>query len=146
MALTLKVPTTKTFYFKADDNGTPTAYLRRMKDDETPDCTVVFRQATASEVETRTAALSRRILKRDDDQMVIVNETNLDLVARVEVFLTLGSCDILFPDGNELDFDSRKVKSRRQFDAWWDLMPSQWARELHRCCLETNPDWDGSKS
>lgn len=145
MALTLKIPTTKTFFFTTEE-GDPFPLLRRAEDGEQPDCTLLFRQATANDVEIRTAALSRRTLKRDEDQIVIVNDTNLDFVARVEVYLTLAQADIEFPDGTALDFDTKRTKSRKQFDAWWDLMPSQWARELHRCCLETNPDWGDSKS
>jgi hypothetical protein len=145
MAITLKVPTTQTFCFKLEEDHTACGRLARVDASEPHDGFLTFRQATAGDAEQRTAALSRRLYRPDGDKMMVVDETNLDYIARLEVRLTLKETDFSFPDGEALEFEKNRVKSAAMFDRWWDILPPSWAREVHRACLEANPDWS-SKS
>ena len=146
MAYNLKIPTTKSFYFKVEETD-ELVKLAEVKIDDTPDVTVTFRQSTATDAEQRNQALSRREYRGDSaGKLLMVDETNLDTVNRLEIFLTMTDIDINFPDGTPLDFETvngkRKIKSRQQFDSFWSNMYPHWADVISKCCLRANPNWD----
>lgn len=142
MAITLKASTIRTFYFNQIDDGTLFGKLQEVPLSDPHEGYISFRQATTSDVERRTLAISKRMYRPEGESLTIVDETNSDYIARLEVMLTLSGTDILFPDGGELDFVNNRIKSENQFNKWWDQMPPRWAREVHRCCLEVNLDWN----
>ena len=143
MAIQLKVPTTKTFYFKIEpDETNPNGKIAEVSVDEPHDLYVTFAQATTRDVEQRPGAYSKRAFSSEGERWLMYDETNVDFIARLEVRLTLRGCDIQLPNDDYLEFDKNGVKSPQQFDSLWDILPPQWAREFHRCCLETNPNWN----
>lgn len=146
MAYNLQIPTSKTFYFRVEQDD-ELVNLVEVKKDEHTDVYVSFRQASATDAEQRTQSLSRREYRGDGTgRMMMVDETNTDTVNRLEIFLTLTDTDINFPDGTQLDFETvggrRRLKSRQQFDEYWTHMYPHWAAVISQCCLRCNPNWD----
>lgn len=147
MAIKLTIPTTKSFYYAFTDKGFVWPVMERIKTaEEDHQVTISFRQATALDIEQRTASMSRRMLRQDQDGMMVVNDTNFDYVSRVEVMLTLAYTDIEFDDGRKLSFNKNRISDKSAFNEWWDNMPGQWAIQIHNACMETNPEWGEVKS
>ena len=146
MAYNLRTPTSKTFYFRIDE-ATDYVRLIEVQKDEDHDVFISFRQATATDVEQRTQALSRREYRGNGaGGLILVDETNLDTVTRLEIFLTLTDTDINFPDGKPLEFKTvaghQAVASRQKFDEYWTNMYPHWAVVFSQCCQKVNANWD----
>ncbi len=146
MAYNLRIPTSKTFYFRIDES---TDYVRlvEVEKGETPDVHISFRQASATDAEQRTQALSRREYRGNGSGgLILVDETNLDTVNRLEIYLTLTDTDINFPDGTALEFKNvaghQQVASRQKFDEYWSAMYPHWAVVFSECCQKVNANWD----
>ena len=154
MPIRVEFPLVKTFGLVTYQDEGYTS-LRRARDGENPDGYVTFRQAAISEAETRTGIVSKRKYSQDEDSMfTITDDTNLDLLARMEVSLTLAGTDLEVPDGKDEagnliymkpEFYEpqgfAKIKNANQFNRWWSILPVQWGRTIHECCLEVNPNW-----
>ena len=146
MPYNLRVPTSKTFYFQVVE-GEELVELNEVAKDKEFDLFFTFRQASASDDEQRTQALSRREWRPDSDgKMSLFDETNRQIVNRTEIYLTLTDTDCNFPDGKKLEFEVKggvtRVKNRAQFEDYWKAMYSHWAEVISNCCLRVNPNWD----
>lgn len=140
--LKLKVPTEKRFFFTQTETGDQLID----SNEEGAEGHASFRQATTGEAEIRTGMTQNRKWKQEDGSITLYDDFNADSLARTEVRLTLTGTDIEFPDGSSLQFKDGKVADEKQFNRWWNLLPTRWARTLHSKCLELNPLWDLSKS
>ena len=99
---------------------------------------VTFRQANMGDDMARAALFSERRTSREGNKVIELYNMDWLQLAATEVRLTLVDCDItknkkkiLKAGMNEADF----------MRAWKEL-PGDWADEIHRRCLEVNPDWD----
>lgn len=108
---------------------------------------ITVRQATTGENEKRDAFLSsfeRSYEKADGDKvgyMRVRQSINYAQLRRLEVKLTLSSCNILNEDGSPLfQFVNGRVVDAT-FDAAWDSLPPEAAEEIYEKVLEMNPTW-----
>ena len=99
---------------------------------------VTFRQATMGDDMARAALFSERRTSREGGKVIELYNMDWLHLAATEVRLTLVDCDLtqgkkkLFKEGmNEAEF----MKA-------WKTLPGTWADQIHRKCLEVNPDWD----
>jgi hypothetical protein len=146
MPLKLSLPTEKDFVLERSDlaygnDGEPTR--------------VSIRQATQSQNEKRSHIYSEvtNVINRDPEDLIpelqLRQHWSLEELKRVEVFLTLTSCNILDPNGSPL-FRFKMVNDKstldmnnQEFAIAWGKLPGDIALEIHEKVLEVNPLWDG---
>lgn len=146
----LQIPTSRTFLLTLSADGDLVrADPSLVAGDNT--VSISFRQGTTQEDAERTNWMNRRKYMYDDKvrQMVEVAELNPDDLERLEARLSMTDCDLKLPDGSPISFKEelgvRRVANLVQFDAWWGLLPTQWAGAIYECCLEVNPDWGNKR-
>lgn len=72
----------------------------------------------------------------------IEQSVTMDDVRRMEVFLTLASCNIKKQDGSPLfTFKNGKLVDRDAFEKSWALLPPQCSEEIHEFVLSHNKLW-----
>lgn len=154
MALTIPKAVEASFHFHITSEE-HLAEIRRIDSEEAAGMetdtvfTVKFRQGTIGDDNLRTTYINTRRLKQEDGQYVTVSDINQNSLGKMEMRLTLCETDLALQDESKLDFmqsgSIRRVKSDSQFDRWYNSLPSQWANEIYKACLEVNPSWDPSK-
>jgi hypothetical protein len=108
---------------------------------------VTIRQATQGEHERRAALFSQviREMARDssqEDVVRLIQRFSFEELKRIEVQLTMKSCNILGADGKLLfKFNADGRISEDKFRDAWDVLPPSVATEIHDCVLELNVDW-----
>lgn len=142
MALKLTAPIEESFVLERSD--------KKFKNEEEP-TRIGVRQATQGQQEQRARVFAEisRVIENEDifgtAAMSIRQSWSMEELKRVEVFLTLSSCNIEGPDGKPLfRFNNGKLSmDEGQFrDAWYMLPPSV-ADEIHEKVLEVNLMWSG---
>lgn len=117
--------------------------------------TVTIRQASQAEHEQRQDQFSRLERKFSDvapDEVTVVQNIPMEVLKRLETYLTLVECNITDEDGKEL-FPSKKDRdgnptlamSKSQFDKAWGQLPPDVAEEIHEKVLEVNIVWSGRR-
>lgn len=108
---------------------------------------ITIRQATQGDHERRAALFSQIIREmasntQDGEVVRLIQRFSFEELKRIEVYLTLTSCNIIGVDGKLLfDFDSNGRISESKFKSAWDVLPPYVATEMHDCCLDVNVDW-----
>lgn len=140
MPIRLEVPVEKEFTLDESDRiyGTPEGEPTR----------IVIRQGTQRDHERRAALFSqiiREVAKNsqgDGDTVRWIQRFSFEELKRIEVSLTLKSCNIIGPDGKDLfKFNANGRISEDNFRQAWDALPPAVATEMHDCVLEVNVDW-----
>lgn len=107
---------------------------------------ISVKQAAQGEYERRQHMFSEWVNSYDPQtgQNQVVQRLNVELLKRLEVFLTLTSCNIESETGKPLfRFKNNKVSmSELEFDKAWAKLPLVIATEIHEKVLEVNPTWD----
>lgn len=106
---------------------------------------ISIRQATQGGHEKR-AALFANIVREwsnNADGFRLVQRFSFEELKRIEVQLTLASCNIEDNDGKSLfKFDSNgRIIDEAAFKRAWDSLPTAVAAEIHEKVLEVNVDW-----
>jgi len=96
-----------------------------------------FRQANMGDDMTRASLFSERRTAREGGKIIEVYNLDFFLLAATEVRLTLIDCDIT--DNKKKVF--RPNMGEDEFMKAWKKLPGAWADELHKRCIEVNPDW-----
>lgn len=108
---------------------------------------VTVRQASQGEHERRAALFSQviREMARDssqEDVVRLIQRFSFEELKRIEVQLTLKSCNIVGPDGKLLfKFNAEGRIGEHAFKEAWDTLPPSVATEIHDCVLDLNVDW-----
>lgn len=144
MPIQLSVPIVKTFHLERCDlrygnEGDPT--------------TVTIRQATQAEHGRRMdlfATLERKWNQIDPDEIHLVQTVSSEEIKRLEVWLTMGECNILDETGNPM-FPSKTGKNglpvlamnQHQFNETWGRLYPDICEEIQDKVREVNPLWGG---
>ncbi len=108
---------------------------------------ISVRQATQGEHERRAALFSQviREMARDsshEDVVRLIQRFSFEELKRIEVQLTLKSCNILGQDGKLLfKFNDNGRIDEHKFKDAWDSLPPSVATEIHEYVLDLNVDW-----
>jgi len=96
----------------------------------------------------RRAALFSQIIREvardtaDGDTVRWIQRFSFEELKRIEVMLTLKSCNISGANDKLLfNFSSDGKISEEKFRQAWDVLPPAVATEIHDCVLEVNVDW-----
>lgn len=139
MPLRLSAPIQKDFLLERTDELFPP------EEGEDP-TQVSIRQAAQGEYERRQHMFSEWVRSYDpiSGQDQVVQRLNVEMLKRLEVFLTLAACNISGENGKPLfRFNRGKISmSELEFDRAWAKLPLVTATEIHEKVLEVNPDWD----
>jgi len=139
MPIKLDVPIEKDFILEKSDKlydvakGEPTR--------------ITVRQATQRDHERRAALFSQIIREvardtADGDTVRWIQRFSFEELKRIEVMLTLKSCNISGANDKLLfNFSSDGKISEEKFRQAWDVLPPAVATEIHDCVLEVNVDW-----
>lgn len=139
MPIRLDVPLEKEYELEKSDK------LFGVKADERT--RIIIRQATQGEHERRASLFSQiiREMARDssqEDVIRLIQRFSFEELKRIEVQLTLKSCNILGADGKPLfKFNAEGRISEHTFKEAWDCLPPSVASEIHDCVLDLNVDW-----
>jgi hypothetical protein len=128
--------------FRVVDPSQHTITLKEL--DPEGDTFIIFREATFAEAKERQDYFAETKVEYDDEQvgkMTRITHWSQGDMQLLEVWLTLVDCNIEDSDGAKLlkphssmSYDTFKVRAGK-------LRPSQWT-EIHKACLQVNPDWD----
>lgn len=138
MPLQMKVPLEKEYTLVRSD--------KMFEIPENEPTRVTIRQGKQRAHEKRAALFSqivREMSKNEHDDIVrLIQRFSFEELKRIEVYLTLSSCNMLNEDGRQLfGFNAQGRISEGDFnDAWYQLDPSV-AQEIHECVLDLNVDW-----
>jgi hypothetical protein len=116
------------------------------KKGDTP-TTVLIRQAKQGEHERRSSLFAKIVrehaINTEEQEMVrFIQQWSMEELKRLEVFLTLKSCNIKKPDGKLLwEFDKNGQITEQKFNEGWASLPVSVAREIHECVLDVNVAW-----
>lgn len=116
---------------------------------------VTIRQATQAQHELRQdqfSKLERKFSDINPDEVTVVQNIPMEVLKRLETYLTLVECNITDVDGKDM-FPSTKdgsgnpklKMSKAQFDTAWGLLPPDVAEEIHEKVLEVNIVWSGRR-
>lgn len=138
MPVQLAVPLEKEYILEQADRDFGTK--------DAPPTTIIVRQARQGEHERRAALFASIVreqnLNAPEEFVRFVQRFSLEELKKLEVFLTLKSCNIEGPDGKPLWKFNRDGKIRQdQFDQGWELLPVSIADEIHACVQDLNVDW-----
>lgn len=139
MPIRLEVPLEKEFVLVETDKAFG------IKDSEPTRVTI--RQATQGDHERRAALFSQVIREMarnasEEDGIRLIQRFSFEELKRIEVQLTMKSCNIIGADGKQLfKFNSDGRISEHNFKEAWDILPPSVASEIHDCVLEVNVDW-----
>jgi len=139
MPIRLDVPLEKEYVLEKSDKVFQVAASESTK--------VTIRQATQGEHERRASLFSQviREMARDssqEDVVRLIQRFSFEELKRIEVQLTMRSCNIIGPDGKLLfKYNSDGRLDEHKFREAWDSLPPSVADEIHECVLELNVDW-----
>ena len=144
MPIKLSTPIVKTFILEDTDKNYGTG--------EDVPTTVVVKQATQAQHEFRQqlfATLERKYSDSNPDETSLVQTANIEVLKRLECFLTVVDCNILKEDGKKPLFLSKKGRdglpeidmNEKAFNDAWGLLPPDVATEIHKKVLEVNVMW-----
>lgn len=75
--------------------------------------------------------------------MKITQDYTWSELIRLEVFLTLTSCNIEDAEGKPLfQFEGGRLKDKRAFEQAWVMLDPFVANEIHECVLDLNAMWN----
>ena len=108
---------------------------------------VAFRQGSQGDYERRDELFSeiKRTLELDGTQ-TIVQRLSFHELTRLEVWLTISSCNIEDDNGTPLfKFSNGKISmTQAEFEKAWSKLPPYAANEIHQKCLEVNLMWSAN--
>ena len=109
---------------------------------------VSIRQAAQGEYERRQQMFSEWVRAYDPatGQDQVVQRLNIEMLKRLEVFLTIADCNIEAENEKPLfRFKGGNLSmSELEFDRAWAKLPLVIATEIHEKVLEVNPTWDAA--
>ena len=140
MPLKLTAPVKETFVLEQSDE------LMESEGDAT---VVAIRQASQGEYERRQQMFSEWSRGYDpiSGEERVVQRLNVEMLKRLEVYLTIAECNIQNEDGKSLfkfGNKDRLAMSELEFNRSWAKLPLVTANEIHACVLKVNKSWDGS--
>jgi hypothetical protein len=116
-----------------------------LKDGDSP-TRVSIRQATQGQHEKRAALFSNIIREwsQQADGVRLIQRFSFEELKRIEVQLTLASCNIEDAEGEPLfKFDKKGfIVDEGAFKRAWDSLPPLVADAIHEKVLEVNEDWE----
>lgn len=137
MPLKLIAPIREEFVLKRTDE------LTESEGDATA---IAIRQASQGEYERRQQMFSEWSRGYDpiSGEERVVQRLNVEMLKRLEVYLTLADCNIEDVDGKPLfKFKNDKLAmSETDFNRAWAKLPLVTATEIHECVLKVNKSWD----
>jgi hypothetical protein len=103
---------------------------------------IVVRQATQGDVELRNALFADFTREYDGRIVKVVQRISYDDIRRLEVFLTLCSCNLLNAKGDSLfTFVNDRLVDQNAFNRAWASLDPVLAIEIGEKVLEMNPLW-----
>lgn len=139
MPLKLAAPLTETFVLERSDE---------LVESEGDPTVISIRQASQGEYERRQQMFSEwsRGFDPISGEERVVQRLNVEMLKRLEVYLTLSDCNIQDEKGKALfKFrNDRLAMSELEFNRAWAKLPLVTANEIHACVLKVNKTWDGS--
>jgi len=146
MPLKLIAPVYKTFTLERSDE--------RYGNDGEP-TTVTIRQATQAQHEQRQSlwdTIERKFSDLNPDEVTLVQHVPMEVLKRLEVYLTLADCNIttesgdpMFPSRQDKDGNPKIALSKAKFEEAWGLLPPDVAEEIHQKVLDVNIIWSGRR-
>lgn len=137
MPLKLAAPVSKDFLLERSDEALNT---------EGDPTKISIRQAAQGEYERRQQMFSEWTRAYDPvtGQDQVVQRLNVEMLKRLEVYLTLSDCNIEAENAKALfRFKGGKISmSELEFDRAWAKLPLVIATEIHEKVLVVNPTWD----
>lgn len=135
MPIQLKPPIVKDFILEKSDlafenSGSPTM--------------ITIRQATQEGQERRAELFSKiiREMSGGDGSIKLVQQFSFEELKRIEVMLTLSSCNITDENGNALFvFSNGFIRDEVAFRKAWGRLDPMIADEIHEKVLEVNIKW-----
>lgn len=136
MPIQLGTPKKKKYILVESDKA-----LGNTEADSTP-TEIVVRQATQGDVELRNALFADFTREYDGRMVKVVQHISYDDIRRLEVFLTLCSCNLLDAKGEPMfTFVNEKLIDNVAFKRAWASLEPVIAIEIGEKVLEMNPVW-----
>jgi hypothetical protein len=103
---------------------------------------IVVRQATQGDIEMRNTLFADFTREYDGRMVKVTQRISYDDIRRLEVFLTLCSCNIVNSKGDPLFvFKDERLTNQAEFNRAWANLPPVVAIEIGNKVLEMNPLW-----
>jgi hypothetical protein len=133
MPIQLSAPKKKEFTLEDSD--------KELKNEGEP-TKIVVRQATQGDIEMRNTLFADFTREYDGRMVKVTQKISYDDIRRLEVFLTLCSCNITNSKAEPLfTFRDERLVNQSEFNRAWATLPPVVAVEIGNKVLEMNPLW-----